>query len=309
MSVSTLAILTGPTATGKTAIALEFASRHPEIEIVNADSMLVYRGMDIGTAKPTGRERLGIPHHLIDIRNPDEAFTAGDFHRETTRAIQDIQRRGKRALIVGGTGFYLKALLYGLWEAPKADPALRAELEHLENQKLFEELNKHDPASALRIGPNDRYRLIRAVELIRMTGKTPTELQRSTPSAPDPRFRLLIIDRKNESLYERISKRARAMLDSGLIEEVEKLQTHYPGARSLSAVGYAEVIRYREGIAPSGRKMRAGIKGLQDEIELATRQLVKRQRTWFRGQKLGQWFLLDQDREKLLTELETIYVS
>jgi tRNA dimethylallyltransferase len=281
---SVTVILTGPTASGKTAIALELARRHPgRIELVNADSMVVYRGMDIGTAKPTRAELAEIPHHLVDVRDPDQPFTAGEFVREAHAAIQDVHSRGKLALIVGGTGFYLKALLYGLWEGPAADLALRARLEAIEPARLHERLMTVDPVSALRIGAADRYRLVRAIELLELTGRTPTELQAAQPERPDPRFELLIIDRASDELESRIAQRTSQMIQEGLVEETRALRERYPGARALSAVGYRETCAFLDGITPTGRKISPGTAGLEDEIRLATRQLVKRQRTWFRS--------------------------
>lgn len=305
-----VAILTGPTATGKTGLAIEFAERHGAIEVINADSLLVYRGMDIGTAKPDQAERKEIPHHLIDIRDPHEAFTAGDFHREATKAIDEIHAKGKRALIVGGTGFYLKTLLYGLWPAPKSDPTLRQRLEQETNEELYQRLEKRDTESALRIGRNDRYRLIRAHEMIELSGMTPTEMQAQTPKEPDPRFELWVLDRSNDELYDRIEKRTHQMIEQGLIDEVKTLQERYKGQelpRALSSVGYRETQDYLAGIPPLGRKIAPGLTGLQSEISLSTRQLVKSQRTWFRGEKTSKWFTLDQDLAALQTSWKNIY--
>jgi tRNA dimethylallyltransferase len=223
------------------------------------------------------------------------------------KAIADIHSRGKRALIVGGTGFYLKALLFGLWQGAKADPKLRAELEKKTNPELYDALYAKDPESALRMGVNDRYRLIRAAELIALTGKTPSELQAEQPSEPDPRFELWITDRDNDELQDRISQRTRAMLKDGLIEEVKSLAAKYPKARALESVGYHEVIQYLNGISPPGRKVAPGEGGLVAEIELATRQLVKRQRTWFRSQPTAKWFILDRDRKALAQEFNRLY--
>jgi len=283
-------ILTGPTATGKTALALRLATERPgQLEIINADSMLVYRGMDIGTAKPTPEERQQVPHHLIDIRDPDEGFTAGDFKRLVEESLSQIHARGRQALVVGGTGFYLKALLYGLWEAPPTDPDLRKELEKGSNQDLFTSLQEKDPASALKIGPNDRYRLIRALEIIALSGKNPSELAHNLPKTPDPRWNVLGVDLPENDLYSRIQARTTRMLEQGLVEETRGLVARYPNARPLDSVGYFETCRYLRGEPPQGRKIREGVLGLQDEIEVATRQLVKRQRTWFRGQKEIEW--------------------
>jgi tRNA dimethylallyltransferase len=305
-----VAILTGPTATGKSAWALELAQKHGAVEIINADSLLVYRGLNIGTAKPTAQELHSVPHHLVDIREPHEAFTAGDFHREAIRAIDHIHSRGKRALIVGGTGFYLKTLLYGLWPAPKSDPTLRAELEKQSNAELYQRLEARDAESALRIGRNDRYRLVRALEMIELSGMSPSEMQAQAPKDPDPRFELWVLDRSNDELYARIETRTQAMLEQGLIDEVKAMRERYMGQelpRALTSVGYRETIAYLEGILPEGRKIAPGLPGLKSEISLATRQLVKSQRTWFRGEKSSHWFMLDQDLENLRSAWRGIY--
>jgi tRNA dimethylallyltransferase len=304
-------ILTGPTATGKTSLALELAQKYQQIEIINADSMLVYRGMDIGTAKPTSLELKAIPHHLIDICEPNEPFTAGEFLRAAQSAIDSIHGRGRRALIVGGTGFYLKALLFGTWEAPAADSKIREKLSAFSNESLHQALDKADPKSALRIGPSDRYRLIRALELCELTGKTPTQLQESMPKEPDPRFRLWIMDRPKEELDQRIQQRTQQMIQQGLIQEFEKIQARFPESRALSAVGYAQVSHYLTGQTPPGRKIKPGLDGLADEIALATRQLVKNQRTWFRNQSVqvpySQWYHLDKDRSQLEEAFKSVY--
>lgn len=296
-------ILTGPTATGKSAIALEWARKVGDLEIINADSLLVYRHFDIGTAKPTQTELAEVAHHLINIRNPDEVFTAGEFFRNAQAAIQEIESRGKRPVIVGGTGFYLQALLFGIWDAPPADPELRKRLETINIETLHRMLQEKDTEAARRIGPADRYRLVRALELIELSGQTPTELQGKTRKEPDPRFRLWIIDRSNEELHQRIHLRSQAMIEAGLIDEVRAIEEQYPSCRPLSSVGYAQVVQYLRGEKPHGRALREGILGLQDEIELSTRQLVKKQRTWFKNQcqkvPHSRWFQLEKDRSLL----------
>ncbi len=294
-----IGILTGPTATGKSSLALKWARLHPEIEIINADSLLVYRHFNIGTAKPTSEELNEVRHHLIDVREPNETFTAGEFLRAAEAAIANIQERGKLPLIVGGTGFYLQALLFGIWDAPAADPAIRAQLETLDLAALHARLQERDPKSAQRIGSTDRYRLVRALELIELSGQTPTELQEQTPKEPDPRFRLWILDRSNPELFQRIQERTALMVQSRWIDEVKWIQTQFPGCRPLQSVGYAQVVRHLNGEKPQGREVRAGLAGLQDEVELATRQLVKKQRTWFKNQSQkvpqSQWFELEKD--------------
>jgi tRNA dimethylallyltransferase len=311
-----IVILTGPTASGKTALALEAAARlNGELELINADSLLVYRGLSIGTAKPSEDELQQVPHHLVDIRNPNEGFTAGEFYRAVEQAIQDIQARGKKPLIVGGTGFYLKALLFGLWEAPASSPELRKHLETLPPESLWNELSQKDAPSAQRIGPSDRYRLIRALELITLTGKTPSQLEAAANHTADPRFHLWILDRSTETLRQRIQQRTQQMLASGLIEETVAAESQFPNARPLQAIGYAQVKRFLRGESPAGRQVRPGLEGLADEINLATQQLVKQQRTWFRklASQVPQsqvWLLedsADPQSQLLLDSLTTLY--
>jgi tRNA dimethylallyltransferase len=303
------AILTGPTASGKTALALRLAEKHGSMEIINADSLLVYRGMNIGTAKPTAAELARIPHHLIDICDPSETFSAGDFVRRTKKAIVDIESRGKRALIVGGTGFYLKALLKGLWDTQPADLQLRAELEKHPIPELFAELTSKDPETALRIGPQDHYRIIRALEIITLSGKTPSEIQKKHEASATPSsYCLWIIDRDHSELSERIRIRTQQMLEEGFIDEVKALISRYPESRALQSVGYRQACDYLNGVHPAGRKIPSGIAGLRSEIELATRQLVKKQRTWFKSQKEAQWFHLPGEAA-LEAQFDQIYTQ
>lgn len=300
-------ILAGPTASGKSSLALEFCESGDPIEIINADSVIVYRYFDIGSAKPTQAERLRVPHHLVDVRAPHEVFTAGDFVREVNEAIEDIESRGKRALIVGGTGFYLKALIYGMWPESKSDPALRAKLEQLPNQELYEELLRADEDHARKIGGKDRYRLVRAVEALRLTGQPPSKLESQTAREPDPRFELWYIDRETQELEDRMRVRTRSMLKAGWIEEVEELLKRFPDCRPLQSVGYAQVLQYLTGRKPEGRKPAPGLQGLEDEIVLATRQMVKSQRTWFKGQLEPKRFILEKDALKLNEEMKRLF--
>jgi tRNA dimethylallyltransferase len=297
-------ILTGPTAAGKTALALRLAEAHGRIDIVNADSLLVYRGMDIGTAKPTEEERARVPHRLIDLRDPGESYTAGDFRRDAIAALDSIELAGRRALIVGGSGFYIKALLYGLWDAPPADPALRARLEGRDD--LYELLRARDPTAALRIGPADRYRLVRALELLELTGRTVSELRNEEPATPDPRFALAWVDRADEELQPRIEARARAMVGAGLLDETRALLEKHRGVAQLQSVGYSQAVDYLDGKSPEGRKITPGEDGLISEIALATRQLVKRQRTWLRSAG-AERFVLDGDVARLEARFREIY--
>lgn len=306
-----VAILSGMTASGKSAIAHELALSHGKIEIINADSVIVHRGLDIGSAKPSQKELAQVPHHLVDILDPDEPFTAADFRRKTLEALEQIHSKGKRAIIVGGTGFYLKALLFGLWEAPEpsteAREKLRAETAPLSNEALHLRLSTKDKKAALRIPVGDRYRIIRALEIAELSGKKISDLERALPLKPDPRFRLLVIDRPKDELEKRIEERARRALSLGWIEEVQVLLKKYPTARTLDVVGYKQIRSYLEGRKPQGRKTELNLEGLVSEITLATRQLCKRQRTWFKSQRHAKWFELDREREGLMGELGEIY--
>lgn len=277
------AILTGPTASGKSALAISLCKKLSHIEIINSDSLLVYRGMNIGTAKPSLEERQGIPHHLVDILDPSTPFNAGEFTRMVNERISEIHERGSRALIVGGTGFYLKALLFGTWNVQLEENRVPETLESLSNETLWNQLLQVDPVSANRIGMNDRYRLLRANQIFRQTGKTPTELQQEMQPHPREDLCLWWIDSSNATLEERIRVRTQTMLRSGLIEEYQEVLTRYGACRPLESIGYFQVKNFLEGRDPAGRKIRAGLLGLEDEICLATRQLVKRQRTWFKN--------------------------
>jgi tRNA dimethylallyltransferase len=299
-------VLTGPTASGKTALALELAEQLG-LEIINADSVCFYRGFDIGSAKPSPAERARVPHHLIDVAGPDETYHAGRFLSDCRQKITEITERGKRALIVGGSGFYLKALRVGLWDAPEGSPEFRAALQDRETLALFTELDHLDPVQARKIGPTDRYRLIRALEILKLSGKRPSELEAAMRSGPDPAFPLWVIDRGPEELNERISSRVKTMLASGLVEETRSLLDLHPGSRTLRAVGYAQVVRHLRGELPPGRKLKPGLPGLQEEIELSHRQLVKQQRTWFKNMKPDQSFILERDRNLLTEKLIAFY--
>jgi tRNA dimethylallyltransferase len=311
MKQSKIGILTGPTATGKSQIAFDFAMRKKGIELINADSLLVYRHLNIGTAKPPLSQLQEVPHHLIDILDPSENFTAGEFVRRAHSAIQEIISRGHQPLIVGGTGFYLKALLFGIWEAPATHPELRKKLEKESNASLHDQVQKIDPKAAQRIGPTDRYRLIRTLEIFQVSGQTPSQLESKMAPEADPRFTLWVIDRDSSELHQRIQKRTQLMLEEGLVEEFKMAQSQFPESRALQAIGYAQVAAYLKGQAPAGRKLKAGIEGLQEEIELATRQLVKSQRTWFNGfcKKAvnSKKMILAQDEALLREEMEKLY--
>jgi tRNA dimethylallyltransferase len=277
-------ILTGPTGSGKSALALELAPLL-NAEIVAADSMTLYRGMDIGTAKPTVEERARVPHHLIDVLDPWESATVAWWLDRATAAVADIEGRGKTALFVGGTPFYLKALLCGLFEAPPVDEDLRrrleAEAEAAGPLALHAKLAAVDPASARRLHPNDVRRVVRALEVWHQTGKSISELQRQAWwDADQPRFRpgaCLCLTLPRDELYARIDHRVTTMFAAGWINEVLSLRDSvYPLSREAGmALGYREIEDYLAG--------RRSLPETVAEVQLRTRQFAKRQLTWFRG--------------------------
>ncbi len=307
-------ILTGSTASGKSDLAFELAASSPKIEIISCDSVQVYRHFNIGSAKPTSEELTRVRHHLVDIRNPNEEFTAGDFVKETKFAIDHIRERGGIPLIVGGTPFYLKALILGMWDACEPNPEYRKTLEPLSTAELYHELVKKDPTTKTTV--TDRYRVIRALEIIELTGQSVETLKTNHQrklheNPPAEQWQVIQVSRVAAELAERIKLRSQKMIEAGLIEETKQLASQYPNARALSSVGYAQVLDYLHGRKPEGREMRPGSAGLVDEITLATRQLAKRQNTFFRGLQaqipLSQ-INPDQDREKFWTEA-TPFVS
>jgi tRNA dimethylallyltransferase len=280
-------ILFGPTASGKTALLEELFIRRKLCpgEIISADSMQVYRGMDIGTAKPSPAERARLPHHLIDIRNPDEQFNAGEFVRLAGEACHAAWARGSLPVVSGGTGFYLKNLVLGLPEAPPSDPAIRAALkEELARRgaaALTEELAARDPPSAGRIHPNDTYRLLRALEVFRASGRPLSSYaQGGNGNAGGFRFLILGLRRAREDLYSRIDSRCAAMFRAGLPAEVEGLfeAGYTPSDPGLRAIGYREFfIEDENGLWRLSRDL-AGVEALAARN---SRRYAKRQITFF----------------------------
>lgn len=271
----------GPTASGKTALAVSLAERFP-LEIVSVDSALVYRGMDIGSAKPDAATLARAPHHLLDIRDPTEAYSAAAFCDDARRLMADIVARGKVPLLVGGTMLYFRALLRGLDDLPRADPALRKALEAKAKAHgwpaLHAELAAVDPATAARLAPNDSQRIGRALEIFRLTG-TPMSalLDRAQPELPYRVLQLALIPSDRAVLHQRIATRFDAMLAEGLVDEVEFLRRAYvlsPDLSAMRAVGYRQAWACLDG--------NIDMKALREQGIAATRQLAKRQLTWLR---------------------------
>ncbi|PVY81680.1 tRNA dimethylallyltransferase [Cupriavidus alkaliphilus] len=280
--------LLGPTASGKTAAALALAADAP-VEIISLDSALVYREMDIGTAKPTRDELAVAPHHLIDIIDPAESYSAAQFVGDAEQLIAQIRSRGHVPLIVGGTMLYYKALTQGLNDLPQADAALRAELDQLAAERgwpaLHAMLAEVDPVTAARLAPNDAQRIQRALEIHRLSGQPMSALLarqaegRTFAGAADQRYRVIALEPSDRlALHARIASRYDAMLAHGFIEEVERLRARgdlHPGLPSIRCVGYRQVWEYLDGEADFATMRERGI--------AATRQLCKRQLTWLRS--------------------------
>lgn len=286
--------LMGPTASGKTDLALALARVLP-CELISVDSALVYRGMDIGTAKPDRATLEAFPHHLVDIRDPAEAYSAADFRHDALAAMADITARGRIPLLVGGTMLYYKALLEGLADMPGADAEVRAELEARAERDglaaLHAELQAVDPQSAARIHPNDPQRLVRALEVFRVSGVTMTQLrvQQSEAASQDGGLpytvvQLAIAPAQRQVLHERIAKRFDLMLEQGFVAEVERLHQRgdlHGEMPSIRAVGYRQVWDHLEGRLDAAQMRERGI--------IATRQLAKRQFTWLRSWENVHW--------------------
>jgi tRNA dimethylallyltransferase len=280
-------VIAGPTASGKTMLGVELASALGG-EIVNADSMQVYRGMDIGTAKPTAEEKKGIVHHLLDVVDPDEEFNAAVYRSMALPLIKDIDSRGKVPLIVGGTGLYIKGLLGGLFECAPSDQDLRDSL-HRElgrngSRSLHRRLKSLDPESAKSIHPNDGIRIIRALEIIEITSRMPSDLYREHGFSDREIDALKIyLDVDRTWLYSRINDRCLAMKDAGLVEETEALlkQGYSPELKAMKAIGYRHMIEYLQGSC-----------SLDEAVcfhQRDTRRYAKRQLTWFRSDPEADW--------------------
>jgi len=274
----------GPTASGKTAAALEIA-RHIPCEIISVDSALVYREMDIGTAKPNAEELAGVPHHLIDILDPTESYSAMQFRNDALRLTQDIRARGKLPLLVGGTMLYFKALRDGLDDLPEADPAVRERLDQEAARDgvpaQHARLATLDPETAARLKPNDSQRIQRALEIIELTGKPMSALlaQKETEPLPFTLLPLALEPSERAVLHERIARRFDLMLENdGLLDEVRRLRARgdlHLGLPSMRCVGYRQAWEYLDGQYDYAEMRERGI--------IATRQLAKRQITWLRS--------------------------
>jgi len=291
--------IAGPTAVGKSAAALALAEKIGG-EIITVDSMQVYRGLDIGTAKPTAEERARVPHHLLDVRKLNEPFDAARFIQLAQQAEAEIRSRNKTPIYCGGTGLYFKALLEGLGEAPPSDEKLRAELEALPLVTLLAELQDSDPVTFEKIDRQNPRRVIRAIEVIRLTGKTFSEQRANWNSQPSTTHsQLYCLTRATDDLRHRINVRVDEMFAQGLVEETRELMQHglAENKTAMQAIGYRQVVEHLR-----------GERNLAETIELVkirTRQFAKRQLTWFRRQQNVVWLEL-QPCESIAETLERI---
>ena len=284
--------IAGPTASGKTDLSIALA-KETNGEIISCDSMQVYRYMDIGTAKPTLEERGDIPHHMLDVADPNEAFSVSRYCQMATPILEDILSRGKTAIVVGGTGLYMDALIRGNAFAPYPATGRREELEAIAAkegiEKVVDMLQKVDPDSAKRLHPSDQKRIIRAMEVYLETGKSITQHNLETQAIP-PRFQaawFALQDENRQDLYDRIDLRVDLMVRDGLFEEVERLLTLRSGATALQAIGYKEPIMALRGEITREEAI--------DRIKQESRRYAKRQLTWFRRNPAIHWLTLPKD--------------
>jgi tRNA dimethylallyltransferase len=301
-----LLIILGPTAVGKSELALRLA-RGIGAEIVNADSQQVYRYMDIGTGKPSRADLATVPHHVIDVIDPDEEFNAALYRRLATRAIDDIRQRGKRVVVCGGTGLYLKALTRGLFEGPAQDPELRKKLEREMEQTglpaLYQRLVEIDAGVVSTIHPNDRQRIVRALEVYHSTGKPIGAWQREHAFKEELYDVLKIgLERERAELYEVINRRSEQMVEAGLLEEVRDLvaRGYSLDLKPLRSVGY----RQMGAILREEKNLEEAL----EEMKQETRRLAKRQLTWYRSDPEIRWYHPEKQADEILDTAHRFFV-
>lgn len=274
---TTIPVIVGPTAGGKTALAVRMAQLLAERgcagEIISADSVQIFREMDIGSAKPDAHERAGIPHHLIDVVDPEDRFTVHDWLATAERAVAQIRGRGAIPIVAGGTNLYIKAFLDGLFEGPEPDEALRVQLRALTQTERRAELERVDPAAAGRIHPNDERRTVRALEVFRQTGVPISEHQKQWDRRRRPGAVLLVLDWPAEAINRRINRRVKQMMEAGLLDEVRLLAPRL-GPQAREALGYKQLLRHLAG----GWTLEEAV----EQIKIETRRFAKNQRTWLR---------------------------
>jgi tRNA dimethylallyltransferase len=286
-----LLVVAGPTASGKTGLGVELALRFNG-EVISADSMQIYKGMNVGTAKATEEEMRGIPHHMLDFLEPEEQFSVADFVERASQLIKDIVSRGKLPVVVGGTGLYISSLVDNLSFSPMPQsPELREELKkkaaELGNDAILEELRSFDPEAAEKLHANNLGRVIRAIEVYRLTGVTMTETVKNSRNIPSP-YRLCMIAltaEDREFLYDRINRRVDIMVEQGIVEEAKLLYDMPLSSTARQAIGYKEFDGYLEGTA--------SLEECIEKLKMETRRYAKRQLTWFRRDDRINWLYAD----------------
>ena len=282
-SISRVLVLCGPTGVGKTEVAVELARKH-RLEIISADSRQVYTWLDIGTAKPSPELRRELGIHMVDMVEPNRVYSAADFARDALAAMRRLQREGKRFLVAGGSGMYLKALFEPFFEAPKPDPALRRRLDAKTSLALHDRLKQVDPERAAKLHPNDRQRVMRALEVYESAGKTMTELTNAAKATVEFEPVYAVVTMEREALRRKLDERFDAMMRAGLLDEVERLKDSGFGRDTYvaNAYGYAELLRHLDG--------ELTLEQAVAEAKAKTRAYAKRQETWFRSLKGARWF-------------------
>lgn len=283
--------LTGATASGKSAVSMELA-RRLDAEVISLDSMAIYRGMDIGTAKPKQSDRDEIPHHLIDVADPVDSFSVSQFREQAIAAIEAIRGRGKEVLFVGGTALYLKAMIRGMFDGPPADWEFRKEVEQevaeMGAEFLHQRLEMVDPVSASNLHPNDHRRIIRALEVYKLTGKPISHWQMEFDEGHEAsQCKIFTIRHERGRLHQRIEQRVESMFAQGLVDEVRGLMEDWKelSHSASQAVGYREVIDFLKGTLPES--------DMHERVKIRTRRFARHQETWFRG--LSECFMVDLD--------------
>ncbi len=279
-----LIVITGPTATGKTDFSIKLA-REIGGEIISADSMQVYKGLDVGTDKVSEEIREEIPHYLIDVVEPTQKFSVADFVKEADKAIKKIWEKGKYPIVVGGTGFYIRALLYGLPQTPPSREEIRRELSKVSTEELYKEVKRVSPEYAEKVGKKDRKRLIRALEVYRITGKPITAFKREQKEPKYP-FLGYFLYRNRQELYRRIEERVESKVKRGLLNEAKKLLSYGKDLTALQALGYKEMKGYLQG--------KMGLEEAKELLKRRTKEFAKRQFTWFKREKGFKWVNLSE---------------
>ena len=298
-------VICGPTASGKTSLSIELAKRING-EIISCDSMQIYKDMDIGTAKPTEQEKQGIKHYLLDFLSPEVRYSVADYKKDAEKAIEEILKKRKVPIIVGGTGLYINSLIYNIeYKDSKIDIDYRNKLEKMVVEKglenLYEMAQKIDPEAMKNISHNDKKRIMRVLEIYNETGKTKTELEmESRKNEPKYNYIVFALDMDRDKLYERINKRVDIMLKNGLIHEVEKLiNTYKIMPTAMQGLGYKEVVEYLKGNCTEEEMV--------EKIKMETRRYAKRQLTWFRKNKETIWLNGLEEVDKNINTILEVY--